>query len=346
MKFDIKKLLVWHSIIFLTFSVQGDLLNQFDLAEAFSWLFDYRNLTLVLTTLVAFFAFSLFSYSILYHFYEKKYTYLVVPMILSGILAAIGFRYFLQEIVQRAIFGFGNYAENYGVKNYILDNLFYALIFTSFGSIFYFIQFSKHKDLLQQKLILQNQKSELALLRSQINPHFLFNTLNNIYTLIYQKSDLSLTAVERLTTLLRYALYEKEEKVFLQKELTAINNLINLQSMRYDYKLALEIEIEPGNESLKIAPLLLIPFVENAFKHGNFKNPKTQGKIHLFSEKEYLVFHSKNEVSLQNKDSVGGIGLKNIKKRLELIYGKKHQLSISENETIFEVVLKIDLSEC
>lgn len=346
MKFDLKRLVLWHTIIYLLFSLQGSLLYGFDTGKAFSWLFEIKPFILLITTLISFLPYSVFAYSIFYKFYEKLPNLGIVLLIITGIFGAIGFRYFLQEIAQEIVFGFGNYTDGYTAKNYILDNLFYALTFTSFGIIFYFIQFSKHKDLLRQELILQNQKSELALLRSQINPHFLFNTLNNIYTLIYQKSDLSLTAVERLTKLLRYALYEKEDKVFLEKEITAINNLIDLQSMRYDYELALDIEIESGNEPLKIAPLLLIPFVENAFKHGNFKSPKERGTIRLFSEKEHLIFHSKNEISHQNKDSVGGIGLDNIKKRLELIYGDKHELLIEKSEDIFEVILKIALSEC
>ena len=341
MKFKFKKLLLWYLVVFFLFQLRDELISEFDLQGAFSWLFDKRGLVIMTTTILAFFSYSVISYWVLFRFYGKRSNFAITLMILGGVLFSIGFRFILQEVLQLAIFGFGNYF-NHEPVGYILDNIYYAIVFTAFGIVFYFIHYSKHKDLQQKELILENQKTELALLRSQINPHFLFNTLNNIYTLIYKKSDLSLTAVERLTTLLRYALYEKEDMVLLQKEIKAVNDLVDLQKMRYDFEPALDIEIEEGNEQLRIPPFILIPFVENIFKHANLKDPKERGTIKLYSEKEHLIFYAKNEISHQNKDQVGGIGLENIRKRLELIYGEKHNLQINEGEN-FEVILKIEL---
>ena len=341
MKFKFKKLLLWYLVVFFLFQLRDELISEFDLQSAFSWLFDKRGLVIMTTTIIAFFAYSLIAYWVLFRFYGKRSNFVITLMILVGVFFSIGFRFIFQEVLQKAIFGFGNYF-NHEPVGYILDNIYYAIVFTAFGIVFYFIHYSKYKDLQQKELILENQKTELALLRSQINPHFLFNTLNNIYTLIYKKSDLSLTAVERLTTLLRYALYEKEDMVLLQKEIKAVNDLVDLQKMRYDFEPALDIEIEAGNEQLKIPPFILIPFVENIFKHANLKNPKERAVIKLYSEKDSLVFYSKNEISHQNKDQVGGIGLENIRKRLELIYGEQHELKIAEDEN-FEVKLKLEL---
>ena len=340
MKFDLKKLLVWSIIVYLLFHLKDELNAGFDIQSAFSWLFNMKELVLMTTSAIAFCSSAFVSYWILFRFYEKRSNFIIATMISGGVLLTIGFRFILQEILQKAIFGFGNYFNHHPYP-YILDNLYYTVIFTALGVILYFNQYSKYKDLKQRELILENQKTELALLRSQINPHFLFNTLNNIYTLIYKKSDLSLTAIERLTTLLRYALYEKEDMVLLQKEIKAVKDLVDLQTMRYDFEPALDIEIEEGNEQLKIPPFILIPFVENIFKHANLKNPKERAVIKLYSEKEHLIFYSKNEVSHQNKDQVGGIGLENIRKRLELIYGEEHELEINQGEN-FEVILKIE----
>lgn len=345
MKYKIGKLLLWHVIVYMVFSLQADLLDSFNLYEAFDWLFGFKDFVLFITTIIAFFAYSFFSYSILFKFYDRMNNLLLALLMLIGLLIGIGFRFVLQEVVQKAIFGFGNY-YNYTLKSYILDNLYYAFIFTAFGIIFYFIQNSKHKEVQRKELVVEHKKTELAFLRLQINPHFLFNTLNNIYTLIYQKSDASLFAVERLTKLLRYAIYEKEDKVPLSKEIQSVEDLIALQKLRYAYEPNLQIELEEGNDHLKVPPFLLMPFVENGFKHGNLKNPAQPMEIRLSKKGDNLVFYSKNEIAQQNKDQLGGVGLENIKRRLELIYGSQHTLASNNNGKTFEVNLKIPISLC
>ena len=345
MKFKIGKLVFWHFVLYLAVTLKGYAVRVFDMFSTHS-IDMFKYTVLASTSMLAFFAFSLLAYGILFFCYDRKSNYFTTLLIALAVTFSIGFRYFLQEILQKSVFGFGNYFSNISARYYILDNLYYAIIFTSFGAIFFFIQYSKHKDLVKNELLLENKKTELALLRSQINPHFLFNTLNNIYTLIYQKSDDSLFAVERLTSLLRYAIYEKEDKVLLGKEIEAINDFIALQKMRYDYEPALKVEIEAGNEKLKIAPFLFIPYLENAFKHGNLNVPDQPTIIKLYSSKEDLVFNIVNEISLKNKDEVGGVGLENIERRLQLIYKDKHDLKIKNDGINFEVTIKISLSEC
>jgi len=193
----------------------------------------------------------------------------------------------------------------------------------------------------------QEKEAELKLLKAQLNPHFLFNTLNNLYGLSVIKSDKLPDLMLKLSDLLRYSLYETSSVLVpLEKEIKYLENYISLEKIRLEDKTEIIFEVSGNVSTIKIAPMLFIVFVENAFKHGNFKNPKTRGIIHLFSEKDKLIFHSKNEISNQNKDRVGGIGLENIKKRLELIYGENHELLIEKSEDIFEAILKIDLSEC
>ena len=184
------------------------------------------------------------------------------------------------------------------------------------------------------------------MLRSQLNPHFLFNILNNIYSLIYYKSDNALKSVEKLSGLLRYALYEKAEKVSVKKEIGYLNDFIDLHRMRLDFEPAIAFKTASDVLPLQIAPFLLIPFVENAFKHGNLKNPKAPMVINTQKESAYLTFTVSNEKKPQEKDEVGGIGIQNVRKRLALLYGENSDLQIIDTEDTFTIQLKIALEVC
>lgn len=195
----------------------------------------------------------------------------------------------------------------------------------------------------RQQLKLSNQQlqSELAYLRSQVSPHFLFNTLNNIYALAYKKSDHTAEAIMKLSSMMRYMLYEaNEDRVSLAKEVEYLNSFIALQQLRTKQEAIFVFEIagEIGNK--EIAPLLLIPLVENAFKHGNFKKSPIQLQLTILANQ--IRFRINNHYTTQHeKDSVGGVGLQNIKRRLELLYPKKHSMEIKDQEETFKVTLTI-----
>jgi two-component system, LytTR family, sensor kinase len=197
---------------------------------------------------------------------------------------------------------------------------------------------------LKDELINQRQSSELALLRSQVNPHFLFNTLNNIYSLVYKKSDEAPSAVMKLSRIMRYMLYDSNsDTVQLDKEVDYLKSFIELQELRINQSDYVEFKIEGEIENRIIAPMLLIPFVENAFKHGG-KNHTPGIRIHLFAEPGQIRFEVENYKKrnlLAQKDEIGGIGLQNIKRRLELLYYNKHRLEISEDQNMFRVNLLI-----
>jgi LytS/YehU family sensor histidine kinase len=252
----------------------------------------------------------------------------------------------MQETMGEWLFNVRNYAPGTTIKYYIFDNLYYAIIYISVGTIFFFVQYAQHKEVQQRELLVQNQKTELAFLRSQLNPHFLFNILNNIYSLIYYKSDNALKSVEKLSALLRYALYEKSERVAVKKEVAHLNDFIDLHRMRLDHEMPLEMQVAPDVFPLQIAPFLLIPFVENAFKHGNLKNPEQPIFIGLHKKGDNLEFVVQNQKRTQEKDEVGGIGIQNVRKRLELIYGDQAELIIHDDEKDFKINLKIALSAC
>jgi LytS/YehU family sensor histidine kinase len=198
----------------------------------------------------------------------------------------------------------------------------------------------KYKD----ELIKERQAGEIALLRSQVNPHFLFNTLNNIYSLVYNKSDEAPEAVMKLSSIMRYMLYDSNtDVVAVNKEVEYLNSFIELQQLRITQKGFVEISVIGSMENRTIAPMLLIPFVENAFKHGE-KNHAPGINIQLNLEPEKLVFTVENYTKTNNQppsEESGGFGLENIKRRLGLLYPDKHELKIIKSEELFKIELTI-----
>lgn len=198
---------------------------------------------------------------------------------------------------------------------------------------------------LKAELINQNQASELALLRSQVNPHFLFNTLNNVYSLVYKKSDDAPQALMKLSSIMRYMLYDATtDKVMLEKEVEYLQSFIELQKLRLRQNDFVELKIEGELNGRTIAPMLLIPFVENAFKHG-LKTGITPGiRINLKVDLQQIVFRISNQLKKnvpRPGDKASGIGLNNIRRRLELLYPGKYELTISDDQETFNVELLI-----
>jgi two-component system, LytTR family, sensor kinase len=205
--------------------------------------------------------------------------------------------------------------------------------------------------LIQQiTLNLQNEKleSELKLLKSQIHPHFLFNTLNNLYALTLKKSDKAPDMVIQLSNLLEYSLYSgKEPEVELAEEIKQLCGYIDLEKLRYGKRLNIKTEIADNTDGLMIAPLLLLPFVENSFKHGasnDIESPFIHLKMDVNNEKLFFnVTNSYQPVVGKPENYKEGIGLNNVRRRLELLYPGKHKLEITKGDNVFEVHLILDL---
>ncbi len=194
---------------------------------------------------------------------------------------------------------------------------------------------------------LQGEKllSELAFLKSQVNPHFLFNTLNNICALARKKSDDTEPAIIKLSQIMRYMITDsRQDKVGLEEEVEYLNNFIELQKIRLADKVNIRFDIEGDLSAIQLEPLLLIPFVENAFKHGVSYNDKSSINIELKTvsgELSFLVENSKPAVKDTLKLDEAGIGLKNVRRRLELLYPGKHQLEIQDSASNYLIMLKI-----
>lgn len=191
-------------------------------------------------------------------------------------------------------------------------------------------------------------KAESNFLKSQINPHFLFNTLNNIYSLSTIQSPKVPEMILKLSDLFRFMLYETdEEKIPIGKEIEYIESYIELQKLKTDEQINLTFEKNLSDSGAMICPFLLSPFVENAFKHSHFEDSdKSSIYISIQSSKSEIKFSCTNTISdtLQQKDTVGGVGLDNVKKRLEVHYPKKHILKINQSEEEFNVTLTLQLT--
>jgi sensor histidine kinase YesM len=204
----------------------------------------------------------------------------------------------------------------------------------------------------QKERMLEKEKlqAELNMLKSQIHPHFLFNTLNNIYSLALQKSDAAPEMLVRLSEILHYILYEcKGQRVPLEKEITLLNNYIELEKIRYDQRLELTWKMPENTPSIELAPMILLPFVENAFKHGASKmRKKALIDMKLSINDHVLDFRIKNNMPARSNKEGGaerhGIGLANVRQRLELTYPGKHTLDIHETGEEFIVHLVVDTS--
>jgi len=224
---------------------------------------------------------------------------------------------------------------------------FQTLLFENFVYIFFSIAISYVDDYFETQtrelaLAKENAVTELAYLKSQINPHFLFNTLNDIYALTYQQATEAPQAIIKLSELLRYMLKESNESFApLDREIAVLHNVVELYQIGQKGTAFISLQISGKTNSVQIAPLILINFVENAFKHGIVDDPDHPVRIQLDILDDTLEFVVSNRKNHYTKDKTGGIGLANVQRRLALIYPDQHQLDITDQNDTFTVNLHI-----
>ncbi len=228
-----------------------------------------------------------------------------------------------------------------------LINIFMSSSLLLFSSIIKMAQLAAVKEKEAALLRGENLNSELKFLKAQINPHFLFNTLNNIYSLSMIKSDKAPDMIMKLSDMLRYILYEcsDKDKVPVAKEVAYIHNYIDLQLLKDSGIKNVHFD-ENIRDNVSIAPMLLIPFIENGFKHSRIEDTEN-GWIHIKLEtsRTKIDFHMENSLPQleYSKDKTGGIGIENARRRLELLYPGNYKLEIEKKETVFVVSLHINL---
>jgi len=233
---------------------------------------------------------------------------------------------------------FGWYFQQY--IYYTLSIIFIAFAYRLL--LAWYIQEKIRKELENQKL-----QAELSYLKMQVNPHFLFNALNNIYSLsVIENSKKTGSSILKLSELLRYVLYEKEDannKVSLDKEIKHINSFIDLAKLRHEGDTFINFSIEGTPNGKRVAPLLLFPLIENSFKHGVLTDPEKPVDIELKISDHSMDFHLQNFKNKYLKDLEGGIGIQNVSKRLDLLYGKNYIFKVNETDEKFFVDLQLPL---
>jgi sensor histidine kinase YesM len=268
------------------------------------------------------------------YFFKKKY--LIYSLILSLILTIGAF-------ILRVIFPVGNSTFAAPILQNIINLFFFVVITSSFK---FYREYTRKQELL---ILAENEqlKTELSLLKSQVNPHFLFNTLNNLYGLIIQNQNTEASEITlKLSGLMRYILKSsKEVNVSLRDEIKFIEDYLAIEKIRLANNIQIKFEYSGLEKDILIAPLLFIPLIENVFKHG-MQNIAEENFAHLFLSKQgnEVFFEVHNSIGRSiNKQIISGTGLINLRKRLQLIYPHKHQLEITKTETNFKAILYVQL---
>ncbi|MCX6233588.1 MAG: histidine kinase [Bacteroidetes bacterium] len=283
---------------------------------------------------------------------------LLIPVFLKRkkiILFAVFFAINLLVVSQLNIFIF----------DYLIDKLFPGYYFISYYDFTDILQFhivylvlssllklsKEWFELLESQTRLaqieqEKTHTELKALRSQVNPHFLFNSLNNIYSLSLKKADETPQVILALSDMFRYIIYETgEDLIELTKEVAFLEKYIELQQIRSDQKANITFEVKGDPSAIKVAPLIFLPFLENSFKHG-IKGDTAGGYVHLRIDIDQDIIHFQLSNNKGKGDEIGkekksGIGLENVRRRLELEYSGNHSLDIKESEDEFSVSLKL-----
>jgi sensor histidine kinase YesM len=268
--------------------------------------------------------------------YKRRYLQYVLLQVLTAVVVGVMHWSLFQLLITK---------EPFNTARFIGFSIFPFFLMVTAGTTYQLIRDKTRADQLKQQQQQENLKTELSFLRSQISPHFMFNVLNNMVALVRLQSEELEPTIFKLSSLMRYMLYEAdEEKVLLGKEIEYLQSYIDLQQQRVGSKVQLDIVMQPVDESLEIAPMLLIPFIENAFKHGvgNIAAPCIRVRLH--TEGSRLLFTVRNKYHPfpgEIKDKTSGIGLVNVKRRLNLLYGDHHTLQIRQDEQWFDVSLAI-----
>ncbi|AMR27645.1 hypothetical protein A0257_11430 [Hymenobacter psoromatis] len=278
------------------------------------------------------------------------------PVLVLGLLGTplvfAASRYLLDELLLPRLFGFSNYSPSTTLLHYLQDNAYFLppTIVLAGAAVLVRDAFVREKERENQLLlhVLEQEKTqaELAFLRSQINPHFLYNTLNYLYATAYPVSEPLAAAVLRLSDLMRYLLHDSPDgQVDLSKEIEYVENYLALHRLRFEENFFVNFKhtgLPPGGQ--RVATLLLIPFVENALKHGVVNQAAHPVEIQLaLPAPGRLAFRVHNRINQHQKDATTGVGLPNIRRRLALLYPGRHSLRVQDDGITYTAELELSL---
>jgi len=327
----------------------------FWIAYFFFWVFVYRGFYTDVFLLYKVTGVYLIAHAFIYyftHYYlasrllKHKSSYiLILCFFLTSFLVAIGMYIFLKWVISIDLENLFSASSLQVIFVFTTSNIFTPGVLLAIKSFMENRKFIRKTELLEK----QRLETELQFLKSQVNPHFLFNTINSIFVLIKIDPDKASETLIKLSNLLRSQLYEfSADKISIEKELEYLENYIELEKIRKGNRLSLTFEKEGSLEGFEIAPLMLIPFLENCFKHLSTHTDRpnvVKIKIKRNTERLEASFYNTSEPAAVNKpNQTGGIGLSNIKRRLELVYPNRYSLDIYKGEEDFSVNLKLMLS--
>ena len=298
-----------------------------------------------------------FMYSVIFHFWIAVAVYTNLIVLIGKYLKSGRFGIYLLSVSGLIVLAaIGSFA----IYNYCIDLLFPKFYFVSYYNIAelllitgLYLLFTTVIFLIWQyaNMLIANRdkaRNELSALKAQINPHFLFNNLNTIYSMASKNHQRTAEVILKLSDFLRYVLYDTaSETIPLEKEVEIIRTYVSLQKERVHPEITrIELITEGQFKGAEIAPLLLLPLAENCFKHGKGKNEGTI-QIYMGYDGKQLTFRTENNIALREKTKTGengGIGITNVEKRLQLIYPQLHSLEYGAKDGIFKLEMKIDLN--
>jgi two-component system LytT family sensor kinase len=283
------------------------------------------------------------NYLVLIPQYLDKKKYKVYAAFVIGAIIVVGLSKYGMALIFKPI-TYVRMGKAMSFWQYSFSTSFTSIIFIFLSTVLKFTVDWFLNERIQRDLENQRLSAELSFLKSQINPHFLFNSLNSIYSLAYQKSDTTPEAILKLSEIMRYMLYEcNDNKVELTKELQYLQNYIDLQKIRFGNKAFIDFEVNGEVTDQHIVPLLLISFIENAFKHGIANDALSPIKLKINLEDGHLYFFIQNKKHTHNRDASGGIGLNNVRRRLDLLYPGKYNLDIRDEADTYTCQLSLVL---
>jgi two-component system LytT family sensor kinase len=315
------RLLFWISFLFFfgyVIAFENNTFTQYGSIKA---------ILFILPTLLALVVLDKYLIPLLYN----KQRFLLFGLTLIGVIAlSVLSEFFLERII------LGDHP--FGKKIKIYENITIISPWIIIGVIIFLIESNYRRTI-------ENSKAELNYLKQQINPHFLLNTHNNIFFLINSDPTLAASMLLKLSAIMKYTLYEcSDDLVLLEKEIQNLENYIELEKIRKDDNFVIDTRFSSEANNFKIAPLILITFLENAFKHvSNFNDKLNSITASLQVANGCLFYNVSNTVNNNKQEKTGGIGLENVKKRLALLYPKRHQLKIINQNEMFTVTLTINL---
>lgn len=340
--------LFWMLVFYITYSNFGVKIRMVKIGEDFSYTKEYTRYFAVVATLFVGFKALLF-YGASQYFLPRIFASVAKKKHILGLaiyfLITLGFSLAINYYV----------IKNYGHKVNKGVGLIAYSVFIHFLILCIAIAYRLSKDWYKNEVVInrlmqEKLQTELEFLKGQINPHFMFNTLNNLYAEARKHEDRTVSnGIAKLSHMMRYMIYDSNvEKVSLDKEIQYIRSYIELQKLRVSVGDPFEItlEAEGVDMSAKLAPILFIPFVENAFKYGMNPNKPSYIRIRISSDRGRLHFHIVNtKTNILSVESASGIGLTNVRRRLSLLYPGRHELIIKDEEEIFTVDLILDINE-